>query len=101
MANLLENAVEHARDAAQVGLTLRRDDEKTMLIISDDGPGIAPANRARIFERFYRADASRATPGNGLGLSLVKAIADLHGAEMTLDADTPGAVFTLVFPSLR
>ena len=101
VANLLENAVEHARDAAQVGLTLRRDDEKTMLIISDDGPGIAPANRARIFERFYRADASRATPGNGLGLSLVKAIADLHGAEMTLDADTPGAVFTLVFPSLR
>ncbi|MEO0931495.1 MAG: ATP-binding protein [Pseudomonadota bacterium] len=98
VANLLENAVEHARDAAQVGLSVRITADTVTLAISDDGPGISPANRTRIFERFYRADASRSTPGNGLGLSLVKAIADLHGADITLDEDAPGAVFTLVFP---
>ncbi|MEL6837930.1 MAG: HAMP domain-containing sensor histidine kinase [Pseudomonadota bacterium] len=97
VANLLENAVEHARDAAQVGLSVRITADTVTLAISDDGPGISPANRTRIFERFYRADGSRSTPGNGLGLSLVKAIADLHGADITLDEDAPGAVFTLVF----
>lgn len=97
VSNLLENAVEHARDAAQVSVSLRFTADTVTLTIGDDGPGISPANRDRIFERFYRADASRSTPGNGLGLSLVKAIADLHGAVMSLDDTAPGAVFTLVF----
>ncbi|MEM8536971.1 MAG: HAMP domain-containing sensor histidine kinase [Pseudomonadota bacterium] len=98
-ANLLENALEHARDAAQVHLTLAQSDTGVMLEIGDDGPGIPPAAATRVFERFFRADASRSTPGNGLGLSLVKAIADLHGANITLQPDTPGAVFTITLPA--
>ncbi|MEM1373110.1 MAG: HAMP domain-containing sensor histidine kinase [Pseudomonadota bacterium] len=94
LSNLLENALEHSRDAAKVHVTI---DASARLTIGDDGPGIPPAHRARIYERFYRADSSRTHPGSGLGLSLVKAIADLHGATVTLDASSPGAVFTLDF----
>ena len=97
VANLLENALEHARDAAQVHMVLSQNKGETYLEIGDDGPGIAPGATERVFERFYRADASRSTPGNGLGLSLVKAIADLHHAEITLLRDRPGAVFAVVF----
>ena len=64
------------------------------LTVSDNGPGIAEEHLPRIFERFYRADASRttATGGSGLGLSLVKAIVDAHGGEVSVRSDpTPGA----------
>lgn len=92
-SNLLDNALEHARDAAQVHVAV----EAGVLRIGDDGPGIPPPLAARIFERFFRGDASRSRPGNGLGLALVKAIADLHGAEVTLLSDQPGAVFSIRF----
>lgn len=98
ITNILENALEHARDAAQVHLVLSQPGGQTHLEIGDDGPGIAPGATERIFERFFRADASRATPGNGLGLSLVKAISDLHQAEITLLEGRPGAVFAITFP---
>lgn len=94
-ANLLENALEHSRDAAHVHIMLSRNDDRIYLEIGDDGPGVPPGAAARVFERFFRADASRSTPGNGLGLSLVKAIADLHQAEISLLTDRPGAVFAL------
>ena len=99
-ANLLENALEHARDAAHVHILLSRNDDKIYLEIGDDGPGIPPSAAARIFERFFRADASRSTPGNGLGLSLVKAIADLHQADISLLPDRPGAVFAMSLRAL-
>lgn len=99
VSNLLENAVEHSRDAAKVFTSLTKTPTETVLRIGDDGPGISPADRERIFDRFFRADASRSTPGNGLGLSLVQAIAELHGASITLDPDTKGAVFVIAFPS--
>lgn len=98
-ANLLENALEHSRDAAQVHMLLSGNNGNVYLEIGDDGPGIAPGAAERVFERFFRADASRSTPGNGLGLSLVKAIADLHQADITLLADRPGAVFAVRFPA--
>lgn len=101
MANLLENALEHARDAAQVFLRLTSDGERAVLTIGDDGPGIPPPMRARIFERFVRGDASRTTPGNGLGLSLVKAIAELHGTEVQLLEDQKGAVFQISFSKIK
>lgn len=99
IANLLENALEHSRDAAQVHIALHGTDEMICLEIADDGPGIAPGAAERIFERFFRADASRSTAGNGLGLSLVKAIADLHQADIALVEGRPGAVFFLTFRS--
>ncbi len=97
IANLLENAVEHSRDAAQAFVTLERADGRIVLKIGDDGPGISPLHRDRIFERFFRADASRGTAGNGLGLSLVQAIAALHQAELALAPDIKGAVFSVLF----
>ncbi len=98
-ANLLENALEHSRDAAQVHFLLSCNNGDIYLEIGDDGPGIAPGAAERVFERFFRADASRSTPGNGLGLSLVKAIADLHRADITLLTDRIGAVFAVTFPA--
>lgn len=97
-ANLLDNALEHSRDAAKAHIIARKADNLVEVEIGDDGPGIAPAHRARVFERFFRADASRSTAGNGLGLALVKAIADLHQAQLTLHTDRPGAVFLVRFP---
>jgi signal transduction histidine kinase len=98
-ANLLENALEHSRDAANVHVLLSRNNGDIYLEIGDDGPGIAPGSAERVFERFFRADASRSTPGNGLGLALVKAIADLHHADIKLLTDRPGAVFAVTLPA--
>jgi len=98
LSNLLENALEHARDAARVTVTLEATQGALVLRVGDDGPGIPPGDRARLFDRFYRGDASRTTRGNGLGLSLVKAIATLHDARVTLRDDTQGAVFEIEFP---
>ena len=95
LSNLLENALEHSRDAAQVELTL----DAKVLTIGDDGPGIPPAHHARIFERFYRADSSRTNPGSGLGLALVKSIADLHAMNIALDTNAKGAVFRITLPN--
>ncbi|MEJ8561625.1 HAMP domain-containing sensor histidine kinase [Yoonia sp. GPGPB17] len=96
LANLLENALEHSRDAAKVHLRLRRDDDIS-LHVQDDGPGIALPDQGRVFDRFFRADRSRTSPGNGLGLSLVKAIADLHDAQATVESDAKGAHFRIMF----
>ena len=101
VANLLDNALDHARDGAHVHLVAHKDADTVTLEIGDDGPGIAPGLRDRVFERFFRADASRGTPGNGLGLALVRAIADLHGAPVALRDDAIGAVFTVRFPATR
>ena len=70
-------------------------------MVSDTGPGIPPALHSRVFERFYRADTSRSAPGSGLGLSLVRAVAQLHGAVISLgDADPgPGLRVTLSIPA--
>ena len=97
LANLLENALEHSRDAARAFVTLQRDGAGIHLRVGDDGPGISPAHRDRIFDRFFRADSSRSGTGSGLGLSLVKAIADLHGATAGLEDRSDGAVFIVSF----
>lgn len=100
LSNLLENAIEHSRDAAQVVVELERSAHGPVLRIGDNGPGISPTDRAQLFERFYRGDQSRMTPGNGLGLSLVKAIAELHGAGIALLDGADGAVFEVRFPAV-
>ena len=68
-----------------------------MLTIADDGPGIPEEQRQFIFRRFYRLERSRATPGNGLGLSLVAAIAELHGATIGVEDNKPGLRMTADF----
>jgi signal transduction histidine kinase len=66
-------------------------------MVSDTGPGVPPADRERVLARFVRLEASRSTPGTGLGLTLVKAIADLHNARLELSDNSPGLRVTITF----
>ncbi|MEM7768241.1 MAG: HAMP domain-containing sensor histidine kinase [Pseudomonadota bacterium] len=98
ISNLLENTLEHARDGANAWIGLRMESSRALLEVGDDGPGL-PANAAEtVFERFVRLDSSRSTPGNGLGLSLVRAIAELHNGHVRVVATEPGAVFEVSLP---
>jgi len=98
ISNLLENTLEHARDGANAWIGLPTEGGRAFLEVGDDGPGL-PANAAEtVFERFARLDSSRSTPGNGLGLSLVRAIAELHNGHARVVATEPGAVFEVSLP---
>jgi len=97
--NLVENAINHCPPTTRITLALQAGDDGFAAGISDDGPGIPEAERELVFRRLYRLDKSRTTSGSGLGLSLVKAIADLHAARITLTDRHPGLGVTLVFPA--
>jgi signal transduction histidine kinase len=91
VANLLDNAIKFTPPGGVVRLEAREMEQGIEIAVSDSGPGLAPADRARAAERFFRADASRNTPGSGLGLALVRAVALLHGGEVALGDAVPGA----------
>ncbi|TIT77667.1 MAG: sensor histidine kinase, partial [Mesorhizobium sp.] len=76
-------------------------DDRILVHVSDNGPGIPAEEREKVFQRLYRLDSSRTTPGSGLGLSLVKAVADLHGATITLEDNNPGLAVIVSFPAVR
>ena len=90
LMNLIENALRYGGTGGHIAIETVRDGENCRLRVRDDGPGIAPEHQARIFDRFYQADAARSGGGFGLGLSLVKRIAELHGGRVTLES-LPGA----------
>ena len=98
--NLLANAVAHAPSGSTVRLSSQRDGEAAVLTVEDAGPGIAPADRGRVFERFVRLDRPGRPPGVGLGLSIVRSVADAHGATVVLD-DSPlgGLAVRVKFPT--
>ena len=95
LANLVENAIRHAGPSARITIALGRDDAGFVGVLSDSGPGVPPTERDRVFARFVRLDAFRPDGGHGLGLSLVKAIADLHGMVIALSNAGPGLRVTL------
>jgi hypothetical protein len=99
VANLLDNAIKFTPEGAMVRLTAERRGGDVAIAVADQGPGIPPGERGRVVERFYRAEASRGTPGSGLGLALVQAVAQLHGGALLLDDAAPGLRATLVFPA--
>jgi signal transduction histidine kinase len=99
IANLVDNAIKHGRRAGRVLVTCENGERGAAISIADDGPGIPADQQDRVFKRFYRLEQSRYTPGNGLGLSLVAAVARLHGAEITLCDNAPGLMVQLRFPS--
>lgn len=101
LTNLLENVLEHARDGASAWITLTADRQRLSLEVGDDGPGVPEAMAERIFERFVRMDASRGRPGNGLGLSLVRAIAELHGGQVRMKPGRPGVEIVVDLPLSR
>jgi len=96
-ANLVENAIRHAGCGARVSVAAEARGSSAQLVVSDSGPGIPEADRARVLQRFVRLEASRSTPGTGLGLTLVKAVADLHGAALSLSDNRPGLRVTIRF----
>lgn len=96
IVNLLENAVEHTPENTTISLALASRSPVT-LVIADDGTGIPEGERQRVFERFYRVDQNPGTNGSGLGLSIVQAIARLHGARITLSDNEPGLRVELNF----
>ncbi|MDE2332075.1 MAG: hypothetical protein KGK16_15010, partial [Bradyrhizobium sp.] len=97
IANLVDNAIKHGRPGGRVVVTNENNEGKPVISIADDGPGIPPDEYERVFKRFYRLEHSRYTPGNGLGLSLVGAVARLHGARIEMLDNSPGLNFRLWF----
>ncbi len=95
MANLLDNALRHTPKGVRIEVAGAPTSHGVSLSVADNGPGVAPKELKAIFHRFYRADAARATPGSGLGLSLVAAIAELHGFECAASDNHPGLRMTL------
>lgn len=97
LANLVENAIKYAADGGSIELKLEGPPESPALVVADRGPGIPAEARDQAMERFVRLDPSRSTLGSGLGLPLVKAIADMHGAQFTLEDNEPGLVARMKF----
>ena len=95
VANMIDNALRHAPTGIRVEVAGERRPGGVRLSVADDGPGVDSRELNMIFERFYRTDAARSTPGSGLGLSLVAAIADLHGLECSASDNHPGLRLTL------
>lgn len=101
VGNLIDNALKYAQENGAITVNASRFPDGTIEIaVSDDGPGIPDEDKPKVLERFYRGDASRGTPGVGLGLSLVAAVAKLHGGVLKLTDNHPGLRATLIlFPS--
>jgi signal transduction histidine kinase len=98
VANLVDNAIKYGREGGRVTVEVTRNGD-ALISVADDGPGIPTNERQNVFKRFYRLEQSRRTPGNGLGLSLVAAVARLHGASIEMVDNAPGLKFGLRFPS--
>jgi hypothetical protein len=98
VVNLLDNALRHTPPGTAIGIALTADEDAVHLAVSDRGPGIPETDRERVFARFARLESSRTTPGHGLGLSLVAAIARAHGGTVRLDDNRPGVTFMVTLP---
>ncbi len=97
--NLLDNAVKFTPSGGKITVALRRSGNELLASVADTGCGIAKTEQGNVFKRFYRADTSRNRPGNGLGLSLVQAVAHAHGGRVELEsALRKGCRFTVFLP---
>ena len=99
LANLLDNALKYGRRRRSRQIRVFRADGRAALEVADRGPGIPEADRDSVFDRFVRLEPSRSTPGNGLGLSLVRAVARRHHGTVTLADNQPGLKVRLEFPA--
>ena len=98
LANLVDNALKYAGSGSTVQVRVVEERDTVSIVVQDDGPGIPPTERARVIDRFYRLDESRSLPGNGLGLSIVTAIASLHSGELALGDASPGLIARVILP---
>jgi signal transduction histidine kinase len=100
IANLLDNALKYTPSGA-VSLTTRESAEGARIEVADRGPGVPADRREAVFDRFVRLEGSRSTPGNGLGLSLVRAVATLHGGSAWLEDNNPGVRAVITLPRVE
>jgi signal transduction histidine kinase len=96
VANLLDNAVKFSPEGAEITLKASTRPGVVRISVGDRGPGIPEEDRNRATERFYRGETARHTPGSGLGLALVQAVAQLHGGALLLEDNQPGLCAVLV-----
>jgi signal transduction histidine kinase len=97
LANLIDNAIKYTPPGGKVTVTLDNAVDTSALTVADSGPGIPAEDRTRVTDRFVRLESSRNSPGTGLGLSLVAAVARLHDADLILGDNNPGLRATLIF----
>ncbi len=98
LVNLIENAINHCPKGALISLWLGSNGGRVMLVLADTGPGIPAERRRKIFQPFFRLERSCKTPGNGLGLALVRSIAAIHGIGISLGDNAPELEVRLIFP---
>ena len=99
--NLIENALAHAAGATKISITTHTKAASTILEVEDNGAGVAPSEISRLFDRFYRTDKSRRAGGSGLGLSIVRQVAELHGGSVTAENTRPhGLRVTVTLPQI-
>ncbi len=101
VANLVDNAIKYTPEGGSVVVGLEQVPDGPQLVVSDSGPGIPAEERLRVTERFVRLESSRNSPGTGLGLSLVAAVARLHEAEFVLEDNRPGLRAVLRFKGVE
>lgn len=99
-ANLLDNARIHTPPGTAIRLALATEGSQALLSVEDNGPGVSEADAKQLLQRFFRAETSRTTPGNGLGLSLVAAAARAHGGEVSIENGEPGLRISIRLPKL-
>ncbi len=100
LAGLIDNALKYGGAGVDIKVSVRAEPGQVALVVRDDGPGVPPGDLARVCERFYRVDRSRHLPGNGLGLSIVTAIARQHGGRLVVANAAPGLEVRLELPPL-
>jgi len=98
LCNLIDNAIKYTPEGGNIVLSLSNGEKELALEVADSGIGIPEEERDKVFQRFYRVAKSRSLPGNGLGLSLVLAVMDIHHSKVRLSDNNPGLKVTLVFP---
>lgn len=101
LSNLLDNALKFTPKGGHVQLTTDLLENEPAIIMADTGPGIPKQEHGRALQRFVRLDSARSTEGNGLGLSLVAAVAKLHEAELRLEDNGPGLRVVICFKALK
>jgi len=99
LANLVDNAIKYTPGSGAVIVTAREANGAIEVAVADTGPGIPEGERERVLDRFVRLESSRRSPGSGLGLSLVAAVARLHGADLALEDNRPGLRAVMRFPA--
>jgi two-component system sensor histidine kinase BaeS len=96
---LLDNAIRYGASGEPVEMALRREGEGVVITVTDHGPGIDARHLPHLFDRFYRADASRTEPGSGLGLAIAKQVVDQHHGTITVTSEPGhGTTFTVTLP---